>query len=116
MIFQSTWGAPYEPEIFMASFKTPSHSAGYSAQKGLKQKALIDDKLTKMTYTTDDKEKSKLIKEVLTILHDEAVYIPIVYNTNKGVASSKIKGIKGSIIEYQVVFDDIEKVTFTKEK
>ncbi|MBZ7987336.1 nickel ABC transporter substrate-binding protein [Campylobacter canadensis] len=107
MTFNETWGAPYEPEIFMASMIAPSH-ADYMAQKGLKQKALIDSNIEKIAQTMDNEEKIKLAKEILTILHDEAVYIPIVYTTNKGVASPKIKGYKSSILKYAIPFDDIE--------
>ncbi|MBT0879187.1 nickel ABC transporter, nickel/metallophore periplasmic binding protein [Campylobacter sp. RM12642] len=107
LIFNATWGAPYEPEIFMASMVAPSH-ADYMAQIGLKQKPLIDENIEKLSKTMNKDEKSKLAKEILTILHDEAVYIPIVYHTNICVASPKLKGVKTSILKYEIPFDDIE--------
>ncbi|MBZ7996510.1 nickel ABC transporter, nickel/metallophore periplasmic binding protein [Campylobacter canadensis] len=107
MIFHSTWGAPYEPEIFMASFKVPAH-ADFVAQSGIKEKALIDSNIDKISSSTNSKEKAKLVKEVLEILHDEAIYIPIVFNTNKGIISSKFDDVKGSIIGYRVPFENIK--------
>ncbi|WP_267524360.1 nickel ABC transporter substrate-binding protein [Campylobacter sp. MG1] len=109
MIFHSTWGAPYEPEIFMASFKVPAH-ADFIAQSGLKEKALIDSNIDKISASTNANEKAKLVKEVLEILHDEAVYIPIIFNTNKGIVSKKFDNVNGSIIGYRVPFETIKEL------
>lgn len=107
MTFNDTWGAPYDADLFLTSMLEPAH-ADYMAQLGLAKKPYIDSLIKKLPLTINNEEKAKIIKEVLTILHDEAVYIPVVYATNKGVASNKLKGYKSSILKYCVPFDEID--------
>jgi len=42
MIFNDTWGAPYEPHAMVGSMRAPSH-ADYQAQVGLPMKAELDE-------------------------------------------------------------------------
>ncbi len=76
MIFNRTWGAPYDPPAFLSSMRVPSH-ADYQAQLGLADKALIDRKIEQILTTTDPTLRKTLYREVLTRLHNEAVYLPI---------------------------------------
>lgn len=107
LIYNDTWGAPYEPEIFLASMRLPSH-ADYMAQLGLKNKKEIDEKISKLLIMHDESKKERLIKEILLYLHDEAVYLPIAYDTNKVVANPNLEGIKTSIIKQKVPFDSLK--------
>lgn len=107
LIFNSTWGAPYGVQGFLASMRTPSH-ADYQAQLGLKDKAEIDEAITKMSQTLDKDESLKLIKYVLTRLHDEAVYLPITYETNRAVYNKKLKDVEMSVVKYHIPFDKMK--------
>jgi nickel transport system substrate-binding protein len=49
----------------------------YHAQAGLAQKAHIDELIGKMLAASKDEERAAYVKEIFTILHDEAVYVPI---------------------------------------
>jgi nickel transport system substrate-binding protein len=78
MIFNRTWGAPYDPHAFMSSMRVPSH-ADYQAQQGLPDKPLIDKEIGEVLTTSDETQRQALYRDILTRLHNDAVYLPISY-------------------------------------
>ncbi|MDR1986827.1 MAG: nickel ABC transporter substrate-binding protein [Treponema sp.] len=80
MIFSDTWGPPYEPHAMVSSMLVPSH-ADYMAQLGLPMKKQLDDHIRRVFVTTDVTERAALYKDILTTLHEQAVYLPLFYNT-----------------------------------
>lgn len=93
LIFNDTWGPPYEPQAMMSSMLTPSH-ADYAAQSGLPMKAQIDDKIGKVLVSTDEKTRQQLYRDILTTLHEQAVYLPISYSTNIAVLHQNLTGFE----------------------
>jgi nickel transport system substrate-binding protein len=81
LIFNDTWGPPYEPHAMVSSMRAPSH-ADYQAQAGLPMKAALDAKIGQVLTTTDVKERAALYRDILTTLHEQAVYLPLTYMTN----------------------------------
>lgn len=79
MIFNPTWGPPFEPHAMLGSMRSPSH-ADYQAQLGLPMKKDIDNAITAALQTLDEEERARLYREILTILHEQAVYLPIHYS------------------------------------
>lgn len=78
MIVNTTWGPPFEPHAMLGSMQSPSH-ADYQAQRGLPMKADIDRDITLALRSVDPVERAALYKTVLTVLHEQAVYLPIHY-------------------------------------
>lgn len=103
MIFNDTWGAPYDPIAFIASMRAPSHG-DYQAQLGLKNKADIDSKITKLLGTLDEEAKDSLTKEILSIFHNEAIYLPISYVTDIIVFNENLGGVSADIVTYNIKF------------
>ena len=91
LIFNGTWGPPYEPHSFTASMRKPSH-ADYQAQSGLPMKAEIDKKITEVLLTTNEAKRAEMWRWILTTLHEQAVYLPISYTTLNAVSNSKKVG------------------------
>ncbi|MGV6875517.1 nickel ABC transporter substrate-binding protein [Pseudochelatococcus sp. B33] len=85
MIFGETWGAPYDPHSFVSSMRVPSH-ADYQAQLGLPMKADLDARIGEVLVTVDETARRQLYRDILTTLHDEAVYLPLTYATAALVA------------------------------
>lgn len=81
IIFNDTWGPPYEPHAMVSSMRSPSH-ADYQAQAGLPMKAHIDEMIGKALTSTNEKTRQDLYREILTTLHDQAVYLPLTHMTN----------------------------------
>ncbi|MFC3847072.1 nickel ABC transporter substrate-binding protein [Helicobacter baculiformis] len=106
LVFNRTWGIPYDPEMFLASMRVPSH-ADYQAQSGLALKNVIDSKISKMLTTFNPQEKDALIKSVLTTLHKEAVYIPISYETNIAISNKKVGGVRALNLPNIIPFEQM---------
>ena len=78
MIFNKTWGPPFDPGTFAGSMRKPSH-ADYQAQRGLKEKADIDNMIDELIISDNNTNITEKYKEILNIFHNEAVYLPISY-------------------------------------
>ena len=93
LIFNDTWGPPYEPQAMISSMRVPSH-ADYEAQSGLPMKAEIDRKIGEVLLSTNEEARQQLYREILTTLHEQAVYLPISYSTNIAVLHKNLSGFE----------------------
>ena len=60
----------------------------------------IRDSLT----STNEAERQELYTFVLTRLHEDAVYIPLTFETNKALYTSDLKGVHFGTDQYDVDF------------
>ena len=109
MIFNRTWGAPYDPHAFMSSMRVPSH-ADYQAQQGLTDKPLIDKEISEVLTTSDATQRQALYRDILTRLHDEAVYLPISYISMMVVSKPELGNIPYAPIATEIPFEQIKPV------
>ncbi|MCT4620288.1 MAG: nickel ABC transporter substrate-binding protein [Marinisporobacter sp.] len=75
--FNATYAAPYDPHTYIGGMK--SYSLDNAAQQGLSEKSELDEKITKLFSTNDEKEIQAHYNEILKQLNDSAIYIPISY-------------------------------------
>lgn len=106
MVFNICWGTPYDPQSSLAAMRQPVYG-DYAAQLGLEDKKEIDEAITKILVSTDEKERQDLYTFVLTRLHEDAVYIPLTYECNKAIYNSNLKGVKFTQTQYEVPFADM---------
>lgn len=106
MIFNRTWGAPYDPHAFVSSMRVPSH-ADYQAQLGLADKAEIDAKIGQVLVSTDETVRQNLYKDILTRLHEEAVYLPLTYVTAIAVAKPEVGNITFGAMSSEIPFEKL---------
>lgn len=109
MIFNRTWGAPYDPHAFMSSMRVPSH-ADYQAQQGLADKPVIDKEIGEVLSTTDEAQRQALYRDILTRLHNDAVYLPISYVSMMVVAKPELGVIPFAPIASDIPFEQIQPV------
>ena len=109
MIFNRTWGAPYDPHAFMSAMRVPSH-ADFQAQQGLADKPIIDQEIGEVLKTTDETQRRALYKELLTRLHNDAVYLPISYVSMMVVARPELGAIPYAPIASEIPFEQIKPV------
>ncbi|WP_162363847.1 nickel ABC transporter substrate-binding protein [Azospirillum humicireducens] len=102
LIFGDTWGAPYDPHSFVSSMRVPAH-ADYQAQRGLPMKAEIDAKIGAVLVTTDETARQALYRDILTTLHEQAVYLPLSYLTAMSV-SRGVEGVGFGASVYEIPF------------
>ena len=87
VIQSETWGMPFDPYSYYSSFLVPSH-ADYAAQKGISEKAELDQAVKDMLNTTDDAVATEKSHFILQTLADESVYVPITYTQRAIVYNS----------------------------
>ena len=104
MVFDISWGIPYDPQSFLASMKLPVHG-DYMAQQGLAEKDQIYANISKALISTDAKERQELYRYVLETLHNEAVYIPLTYERNRAIAIKSLKGIEFAPSQFDIPFE-----------
>ena len=106
LIFGDTWGAPYDPHSFCSSMRVPAH-ADYQAQSGLAMKAEIDRKIGAVLVSVDEAQRQELYREILTTLHEEAVYLPLSYMTNIYVHGPKLAQVPFGGTKYEIPFEQL---------
>ena len=108
MIFGDTWGTPYDPHSFCSAMRVPSH-ADYQAQLGLPMKADIDAKIGQVLVTVNEGKRRRLYADILTTLHEQAVYLPLTYMTSIMVHRKNLEGTKFGATKYEIPFETIMK-------
>lgn len=106
MVFNICWGTPYDPQSSLAAMRQRVYG-DYAAQLGLPDKAEIDKAITEILTSTDEARRQELYTFVLKHLHDDAVYIPITYETNKALFNKKVGGVGFLSNQYEVPFTDM---------
>lgn len=110
IIFNISWGTPYDPQSSLAAMKLPVYG-DYFAQQGLKDKKALDQAITDVLISTDEIKRQNLYTYILTTLHDEAVYIPLTYERNRAVFAKNLKGVTFNPSQFEIPF---EKMYFGK--
>jgi len=108
LIFNDSWGPPYDPHSFMSSWRAPSH-ADYQAQSGLPMKMHIDETIGKVLVTVDKTRRQDMYREILATLHAQAVYLPISYTTGLIVHRGDITDMAYGATKYEIPFEAIVK-------
>lgn len=110
MIFNRTWGAPFDPPAFMSSMRVPSH-ADYQAQRGLPDKAQIDAQIGQILTGSDETQRKALYRDVLTRLHQSAVYLPLSYASLMTVSQPQWGTLPFAPMSSSIPFEQIKPVT-----
>ncbi|MFJ8265211.1 nickel ABC transporter substrate-binding protein [Peribacillus asahii] len=110
LLFTSTWAVPFDPHSYLAAITTDSEngSPDYTALLGLPEKKEIDQKIKKVLLTTDEKERKMLYTDILMTLHEQAVYLPISYQSNVAVYHKNISGVDFLPQEVEVPLTSID--------
>lgn len=106
MIFNICWGSPYDPQSSLSAMRRPVYG-DFAAQQGLEDKAAIDEAITNILVSTDETKRQELYKEVLTRLHEDAIYIPITYECNKALYRSDLQGVEFQLSPYEIKFQSM---------
>ncbi len=109
MIVNPTWGPPFEPHAMLGSMRTASH-ADYQAQLGLPMKADLDAAITRVMQNVDEAERAHLYRDILTTLHEQAVYLPLHYVALLSVhRPDRLEGVHFGPGKSKYPFEDFQK-------
>ncbi len=104
ILFNESWGEPYDPQSFLNGMRESSVHGDYEAQLGLEEKEQIDEAILDALKATTEEKRQEYYTYVLETLHEESVYIPLTYETNRAVYNEKIGNVTFSQSQYEVPF------------
>ncbi|MHA6726373.1 staphylopine-dependent metal ABC transporter substrate-binding lipoprotein [Macrococcoides caseolyticum] len=106
LLFNQTWGLQYDPQSTISAFKADT---GYkSAVSGIKEKSKLFDDIDTALSTQDATTQKEKYKDILTTVHDEAIFIPISHGGMTVVAPKDLKDISFKQSQYELPFEQME--------
>jgi len=103
LLFNQTWGLAYDPQSTIAGFT--AESAYLYTTKGITGAAELYRKIEEVTVSSDENKRQALYADILRIVHDEAVFIPITNGTVAIVAPASLQGIAFKQTQYELPFE-----------
>ncbi|WP_458127118.1 staphylopine-dependent metal ABC transporter substrate-binding lipoprotein [Paenibacillus sp. Z3-2] len=103
LLFNNTWGLAYDPQSTVAAFT--SKSSFFYTTKGIAEADKLYQKIDQVMGTMDEKVRQLLYSDILKIVHDEAVFIPITNGVVTIVAPKNLQGISFKQTQYVLPFE-----------
>lgn len=104
LAYSLSWGAPYDPQSFFSSWRVPVHG-DCAAQRGLAAKPQIDRRVNEFLVEPDEDKRREIAAEILRIVHDSGVYLPISYSRTKAVSVPELQGVEFAVSQYEIPFE-----------
>ncbi|ANY70048.1 nickel ABC transporter, nickel/metallophore periplasmic binding protein [Paenibacillus sp. BIHB 4019] len=105
LLFNQTWGLAYDPQSTISAFT--SESAYYHTTSGITQADELYKKIDEVMVTQDEEKRKSLYADILTIVHDEAVFIPITNGSVTIVAPKDLQGISFKQTQFELPFEQM---------
>lgn len=103
LLFNQTWGLAYDPQSTITAFK--SEASYLHTTSGIPQAEELYRKIEEVMVSSDEDTRKVLYKDILTIVHDEAVFIPITNGSVTVVAPAELKGISFKQTQFELPFE-----------
>ena len=106
-----SWGAPWDPHAYINAMATVAENGNpdYEAQLGLPMKKELDAKIHQVLLEANPEKVEQLYKEILTTLHEQAVYVPLTYQSLIAVYKDNLTGVRFMPQEYELPLSYIDK-------
>ncbi|MGG4488580.1 nickel ABC transporter substrate-binding protein [Metabacillus idriensis] len=105
LLYSQTWGLAYDPQSTISAFTDISYNL--HSTKGIKQADELYKKIDQVMVSTDEEARKSLYADILTIVHDEAVFIPITHGGVTVVAPDDLQGISFKQTQYELPFEKL---------
>ncbi|USK36305.1 nickel ABC transporter substrate-binding protein [Bacillus sp. F19] len=103
LLFNQTWGLAYDPQSTIAAFT--SEASYLHTTKGIGQADELYKKIEQVMVSTDEETRKSLYADILTIVHNEAVFIPISNGSVTVVAQKNLNGISFKQTQFELPFE-----------
>lgn len=104
--YSETWGPPYDPtsKLFDMTYEWGSGEADAVATINLEAMEAGDFKaeVRRLSTITDDTERQAAYTKVITMLHNEAVFLPLTRKKNIAVVNDRVSGFKFGSMEFDI--------------
>ncbi|MFC4306944.1 staphylopine-dependent metal ABC transporter substrate-binding lipoprotein [Cohnella boryungensis] len=105
LLFNQTWGLAYDPQSTIAAFT--SESAYAHTTKGLAKAPELYKKIEEVMVSADEETRKSLYADILNLVHDEAVFIPLTNGNVTIVAPKSLQGISFKQTQYELPFEQM---------
>ncbi|GBG09197.1 nickel ABC transporter, nickel/metallophore periplasmic binding protein [Paenibacillus agaridevorans] len=103
LLFNQTWGLAYDPQSTITAFA--SDNAYLHTTSGIPRAEELYAKIEQVMVSTDEETRKGLYKDILTIVHEEAVFIPLTNGSVTIVAPSDLVGISFKQTQFELPFE-----------
>jgi nickel transport system substrate-binding protein len=103
LLFNQTWGLAYDPQSTISAFT--SEASYLHTTSGIAKADELYKKIDEVMVSPDEKTRKSLYADILTIVHDEAVFIPISNGSVTVVAPKNLKGISFKQTQFELPFE-----------
>ena len=103
LLFNQTWGLAYDPHSTISAFT--SENAYLHSTSGIANANELYKKIDEVMVTTDEDTRKSLYADIMRIVHDEAVFIPISNGSVTIVASKELKNIMFKQTQFELPFE-----------
>ncbi|GIO84165.1 staphylopine-dependent metal ABC transporter substrate-binding protein CntA [Paenibacillus faecis] len=105
LLFNQTWGLAYDPQSTVSAFT--SEASYYHTTSGIAQKDELYQKIDQVMVSTDEETRKSLYADILTIVHDEAVFIPITNGSITVVGPVNLQGVSFKQTQFELPFEQM---------
>ncbi|WP_152446360.1 nickel ABC transporter substrate-binding protein [Bacillus sp. THAF10] len=103
LLFNQTWGLAYDPQSTIAAFT--SEASYLHTTKGMDKADELYNKIEQVMVSTDEQKRKALYADILTMVHEEAVFIPITNGSVTVVASKNVNEISFKQTQFELPFE-----------
>jgi nickel transport system substrate-binding protein len=103
LLFNQTWGLAYDPQSTIAAFT--SEASYLHTTSGIAEADTLYQKIEDVMVTTDEDMRQNLYADILEIVHDEAVFIPISNGSLTVVAPTELEGVSFKQTQFELPFE-----------
>lgn len=103
LLFNQTWGLAYDPQSTIAAFT--SASSYLHTTSGMDKADELYKKIENVMVSADEETRKSLYADILTMVHDEAVFIPISNGSVTVVAPKHLNDISFKQTQYELPFE-----------
>ncbi|WP_440971542.1 staphylopine-dependent metal ABC transporter substrate-binding lipoprotein [Paenibacillus glucanolyticus] len=105
LLFNQTWGLAYDPQSTIFAFT--SEASYLHTTKGIAEADHLYGLIQQVMVSTDEEVRKSLYAEILQIVHDEAVFIPISNGSVTVLAPKSLQGIAFKQTQFELPFEQM---------
>ncbi len=106
LLFNQTWGLAYDPQSTVAAFS--STSSYYHTTSGIEKADELYKKIEQVMVSQDEETRKSLYADIINIVHEEAVFIPITNGSVTVIASADLQGISFKQTQFELPFERMQ--------
>lgn len=103
LLFNQTWGLAYDPQSTISAFA--SSSAYLHTTSGMAGAQEMYAKIEDVMVSTDESARKALYADIMSMVHEEAVFIPLTNGSMTIVAPKNLDGIAFKQTQFELPFE-----------